>query len=258
MKKSIYDFPDVYDAVLRASSETIEAEVNSIVKLLKKKGIKSGRILELACGTCAHGIRLAQKGFTVTGIDISQKMLEGAKYRAKSARVKIELHRANLINFNLKTKPFDCVIFMAETFPIITKYKDIEKHFSSVRDHLKKDGIYIIDIDKHKGGIGTKYEVWGKKKVKLDNGWVKVWYESLPGDWVKGTSHMKMHCKIHLGNSVYETIDDWKIRVDSPWNLKVLVKTLKNWTLKELFSWRNLNKDISGEEHYFMVIEKVS
>lgn len=255
-KKSIYDFPDVYDAVLRASQKDIETEVNSIKSLLAKRGINNGRVLELACGTCAHGIHLAQNGFSVIGIDISPRMLDGAKARAKSAGVEIELFQVNVIDFNLPTELFDCAIFMAETFPLITEYSDIESHFRSVRRHLRKGGIYIIDIDTHKYGIGDKYEKWGNKRVNLNNGLVEVWHESFPGDLIHGTSRMKMHCKIHLNNKpVCETVDEWNIRVDSPWNLSVLVKTLKDWSLIGFFSWRDLGYDISRETHYFMVIE---
>ena len=252
---SIYDFPDVYDVVLKASDRQIDTEVKSILNLLSKRGIKSGRILELACGTCAHGIRLARKKFSVTGIDISQKMLEGAAERAQQAGVKIELHQCNVVDFKLNTEPFDCAIFMAETFPLITEYNDLENHFRTMRRYLRKGGIYIVDIDEHKHGVGTKYEVWGKKKVALENGWAEVWHESFPGDWIKGTSHIKMHCLIHIGNSTYATEDEWKIRVDSPWNLRVFVETLKDWLLVGFFSWRDLSEDISNEEHYFMVLE---
>ena len=36
--QSIYDFPDVYDAVLRSSAEQIKTEVNSIRRLLEDQG----------------------------------------------------------------------------------------------------------------------------------------------------------------------------------------------------------------------------
>jgi SAM-dependent methyltransferase len=254
-KKSIYDFPNIYDIVLRAPYEQIQTEVNSIQRLLAECGITKGRILELACGTCTHGILLAQQGFSVAGIDISQRMLDGAKHRAEAAGVEIELLHGDIIDFSLDTEPFDCAIFMAETFPLITEYEDIESHFRAVRHHLRKGGIYIIDIDAHRHGIGTSYEVWGKKTVTLDNGSVEVWHESFPGDWVRGTSHMIMHCLIHLGNSVYETADEWKIRHDSPWHLSVLMKALGGWSLKGFLSWRDLSQDITEEEHYFMVVE---
>jgi ubiquinone/menaquinone biosynthesis C-methylase UbiE len=254
-KKSIYDFPDIYDIILRASFDQIETEVNSILRLLAERGITKGRILELACGTCSHGLLLAQHGFSVTGVDISQNMFDGARIRAKSAGIEMELHHGDIIDFDLDTEPFDCAIFMAETFPLITEYEDIESHFQSVRRHLKKSGIYIIDVDAHKHGVGTQYQVWGQRTVPLNNGWVEVWHEDFPGDWIRGTSHLIMHCRIHLGDSVYETVDDWKIRMDSPWNLSILVKTLKNWSLVGFFSWKDLSLNITEERHYFMVLE---
>ena len=144
---------------------------------------------------------------------------------------------------------------MAETFPLIVDYQDLERHFRAIRRHLRKGGVYVIDIDAHKHGIRTAYQVWGQKKVSLDNGWVEVWHEDLPGDWVRGTNHMIMHCRIHQDDCVYETVDDWHFRVDSPWHLTLLVRTLDGWSLRGFFSWRNLSQDIGEEEHYFMVVE---
>lgn len=252
---SIYDFPDVYDAVLRHPQEEIKAEVNSIRNLLVKKNIKKGRVLELACGTCPHGIELAKHGYSIVGIDISQNMLNGAKQRAEEAGVTIELSKDDIIDFNLETNPFDYAIFMSETFPLITGYANIKKHFKAVRQHLLKGGLYIIDIDVHKHGVGTSYNVWGKKTVQLKNGFVEVWHESFPGDWVQGTNHMVMHCRIHLNGEIYETADEWRCRVDSPWNLLVLIKCLTDWSLIGFYSWKDLSTNISHEKHYFMVLE---
>ena len=136
--QSIFGFPDVYDAVLRSPAEQIKTEVNSIRRLLADQGITKGSVLELACGTCGHGILLAQGGFSVTGIDINPNMLESAQCRMKTTGVKIELIQGDVVDFNLGVVRFDCAIFMAETFSLITTYEDIKSHFQSVRRHLKK------------------------------------------------------------------------------------------------------------------------
>ena len=99
--KSIYDFPDIYDRVLCHPPDVIEAEVRSIQALLSRHGISSGKILELACGTSAHGIRLAQIGFEVTGIDTSTHMLSGARQRAAVAGVALDLRQTNILDFHL-------------------------------------------------------------------------------------------------------------------------------------------------------------
>ncbi len=255
-KSSIYDFPDIYDLVVRAPLEQIEAEVRSIRKLLARSGVEHGRILELACGTCTHGIRLAQQGCHVTGVDLSAPMLAGASARAAATGVAIDLVQGDIIDLDLATEPFDCAIFMAETFPLITEYSDLISHFQLLGRYVRPGGIYVVDIDAHRHGVGTTHEVWGERTVALDNGHVEIWNEDFPGDWVQGTSHMTMHCTIHLGDEVHETVDDWWIRLDSPWHLSLLLKTLDGWSLDGFYSWCDLSKEIEDEAHYFMVVER--
>jgi hypothetical protein len=113
---------------------------------------------------------------------------------------------------------------------------------------------YIIDIDAHRHGVGATYEVWGKKTISLGHGSVEVWHESFPGDWVASTQKLALHCRICLGNDVYETADEWVLRVDSPWHLAVLVDTLLGWSLVGFYSWRDLAAPIADEHHYFMVL----
>lgn len=48
----------------------------------------------------------------------------------------------------------------------------------------------------------------------------------------------------------------WHYRVYSPWEISLLVQTLEGWRLDGFYSWRDLNPDISNEEHYFMVLER--
>ena len=181
--KSLYDFPEVYDQILCHDAETVDREVKTIVDLLGTHGITGGRILELACGTCVHSIALARARFECVGLDLSERMLECAKRTASTARVNIELHKEDIIDFDLRQE-FDCVIFMSETFPLIAGHKDVKSHFAAVRRHLRDGGLYIIDIDSHKHGVGTKCEEWGRRTVKIEGGTVDIWNESFPGDWV--------------------------------------------------------------------------
>jgi SAM-dependent methyltransferase len=252
---SIYEFPDVSEMIVGAPPEQIEAEVASIVELLARRGIRDGRVLEIACGTCPHGRLLAEKGFAVVGIDLSDAALAVAAQRAAAAGLAVEPRHASFIDFDLGGEPFDCAIFMAETFPLITEYDDLARHFASVRRHLRPGGIYVVDVDVHCHGTRTEYEVWGRQSFALPDGWVEIWHEDIPGDWVLGTSHLVMHASIHRGGTVVETREDWHIRVDSPWHLELLLKTLPGWSLDGFYSWRDLSRDIASEEHYFMVAQ---
>ncbi|HEY3229646.1 MAG TPA: methyltransferase domain-containing protein, partial [Roseiflexaceae bacterium] len=252
---SIYDFPDVYDVVMHRAHGVLEAEVRSVQALLARRGVTQGRILELACGACVHGIPLAQAGCAVAGLDRSAAMIEAAARRAAAAGVSIELFQGDVIDFSLSTDPFDAAIFMFETFPVITEYADLTSHFRAVRRHLKPGGLYIVDLDARTHGVGTESGEWGRKTIPLPNGSVELWHEDFPGDWVRGTSHLVFHSRITLDGFVHETIDDWHLRVYSPWDLAVLVRTLEGWNLCGFYTWRDLSEDIANEAHYFMVLE---
>lgn len=254
---SIFDFPDVYDAVLRAPLPQIQTEVRSVRKLLAERGITRGRVLELACGTCTHGILLAQSGFDVTGLDLSPSMVDTARSRAKAAGVHLEASPGDVTDFELGGEPFDGAIFMAETFPIITDYDHIASHFRCVRQSMRVGGAYIVDIDSHRHGVRDSYEVWGERTEQVGNARVEVWHEDLPGDWVGGTSRLVMHCRIHDGDETHTTRDDWRVRQYNPWGLSVLVKTLEGWKLSGFFSRGEASPDIADEPGYLMVLEAV-
>jgi hypothetical protein len=83
---------------------------------------------------------------------------------------------------------------------------------------------------------------------------VETWCEDYPGNWIENTNHLVLHCRIGLDGKVYETKDDWQIRVYNPWELALLVRTLPGWVLDDFYSWQRLDRGIVNEKHYFMVL----
>ncbi len=70
-------------------------------------------ILDMGCGTGRHAIELAQRGYKVTGVDISSGMLSQAKKKAKEAKVKVEWIQDDAIRFK-SGKRFDAAICLCE------------------------------------------------------------------------------------------------------------------------------------------------
>jgi len=182
-------------------------------------------------------------------------MLREAQRRAAAAHVSLDLVQGNVVDFRSDIGSFDAAIFMYETFPLLTEYDDLLRHFGAVRNVMKVGGVYLVDLDARKHGVGVNTGEWGRRMITLPNGSVEVWHEDFPGDWVQGTSVMAMHCRATLSGVEYETDDLWRLRVYSPWDLTVLMRTVPNWKLNGFFSWRDLSTDIGQEEHYWMVLE---
>lgn len=60
-----------------------EATVKGLCRVLEENGIKEGRVLDLCCGNGRLSIGMANKGFTIVGLDISKMYLEEAKRKAE-------------------------------------------------------------------------------------------------------------------------------------------------------------------------------
>jgi len=63
---------------------------NDLKKLFEVDPMASGSILEMGCGAGDVSIKLAQMGFELTGVDISQTAIEWAKDKAKEKALPIE------------------------------------------------------------------------------------------------------------------------------------------------------------------------
>lgn len=73
----------------------------------------SGKILDLGCGTGRHAIEFAKRGFQVTGVDFSPKMLEQAKKKAEALNLDIQWELADVRNLALD-EVFDAAFCLCE------------------------------------------------------------------------------------------------------------------------------------------------
>ncbi len=74
---------------------------------------KTLRILDIGCGTGRHAIELTKRGYAVTGIDLSEDQLKGAREKAVAAglNIRFEKHDARCLPFK---KEFDLAIMLCE------------------------------------------------------------------------------------------------------------------------------------------------
>jgi len=80
---------------------------------------KSRTILDVGCGTGRHSVELAKRGYSVTGIDLSETQLAKAKEKAKAEGVEVEFIRADARNFEFEKK-FGLAIMICEgAFPLM-------------------------------------------------------------------------------------------------------------------------------------------
>jgi len=122
-----------------------EAEVDFLLTLYPI--LPGARILDVGCGTGRHSIALAQRGFRVTGLDISAGMLSVAREKAEAAGVSVEWMHADATRFSLSG--FDMAICLCEgAVGLIEKGEDAEAHdasiFSNIAASLRPNGAFVM------------------------------------------------------------------------------------------------------------------
>jgi SAM-dependent methyltransferase len=137
------DYLRIYAPVL--PPERTAAEVEGIVRLLEELGVPAGgAVLDLACGHGRHAIPLAQRGYRVTGQDLSAVFLRRAEADARAAGVDVRWIRADM-----RVVPFDAEFDAAINIFTAFGYFDAEDEdlevLRQVRRALQPGGVFLLE-----------------------------------------------------------------------------------------------------------------
>lgn len=123
-----------------------EKECDFIEEILRKYArAPVENILEGGCGAGGHAIPMSRRGYSITGIDISEPMIRTAKSKARKAKQRIDFQVNDLRQFDLGRK-FDACLCMFAALGYITDTGELLKTFTNIRQHLKKDSLLVFDV----------------------------------------------------------------------------------------------------------------
>ena len=159
---------DYYDALMKGIDYSDWVEYT--VELFKRFGHKPKRVLDLACGTGTATLELARRGFEVTAINLSSKMLEILKKKKKTH--KIEIIKADMQNFKL-SHPVDAVTCFFDSINYLKEERELKRCFRCVYEALAEKGIFLFDMNT----IYGLSKVWGTNTLirEIDNIY-SVWH----------------------------------------------------------------------------------
>lgn len=101
-------------------------------------------VLDLGCGTGNHAIRLAGRGYRVTGVDRSERMLEGAR-RKRGAAGNPQFVHSEIQQLTLE-REFDAVVMMFAVLGYLADEPALRQGLQAVRSHLAAGGLFIADF----------------------------------------------------------------------------------------------------------------
>lgn len=138
-------YSSYYDLLYK--DKDYRSEVEYIHNLIQKYNSGAKSILNLGCGTGKHDILLAEKGYDVTGIDLSEEMLCFANSRlldSNTDNLKVKFSQGDVRNLKLSEK-FDAIISIFHVMSYQTTNNDLKAAFSTVKRHLNENGVFIFD-----------------------------------------------------------------------------------------------------------------
>jgi len=115
---------------------------------LLKKAEEAGaggdkRLLDVACGTGLSALPMLERGWTVTGCDISPGMLEVAREKVGG--------KAELIEADMRELPelgqFDLIWAVNDPLNYLLDNRELEATFDGMRRNLSTDGIVLFDTN---------------------------------------------------------------------------------------------------------------
>jgi SAM-dependent methyltransferase len=101
-------------------------------------------VLDIACGTGPHLIRLAERGFRMSGLDLSPENIAFLGERARAKGFAVGLHVGDMTRFRLP-RPVDAAICMQDSQGHLLTNDAILAHLRSVRRAVRPGGLYVFD-----------------------------------------------------------------------------------------------------------------
>lgn len=108
-------------------------------------------IVDLGCGTGTIAIPLAQSGYDVTGVDLSEDMLAVARDKEAAARQDVHLPgRLDWQQGDMRAwspaAPADAVISLCDCLNYLLSEEDIRLAFRSIYKSLAPGGVFLFDM----------------------------------------------------------------------------------------------------------------
>ncbi|MCX6570924.1 MAG: methyltransferase domain-containing protein [Candidatus Aminicenantes bacterium] len=137
-------YANQYDELVRDKDYRGECDLIEDVFRLYGHG-EIHTLVDFGCGTGNHSIPLAQRGYQVTGVDLSSEMLCVARKKSSEVGASVNWIEGDVRNVQVGG-PFDAGLFMYAVFGYLLLNEDVMAALSNARCHIRSGGLLTFDI----------------------------------------------------------------------------------------------------------------
>ncbi|MGE7759182.1 class I SAM-dependent DNA methyltransferase [Peribacillus sp. NPDC097895] len=224
-------FAYVYDELMKDAP--YEKWLVILTAKLEQYGIGGRKVLDLACGTGEMTVELAQHGFEVTGVDLSDEMLLVANEKAVKLGLAIPLFQQNMAELE-GLGQFDCVTIFCDSLNYLRDEADIVKTFSRVHEHLKDGGLFLFDVH----SIYKMEKVFQNHTFAVNDEEVSYIWDCFPGEEPYSVEHDLSFFVRDDESGLYDRFDELHYQRTYP------VEQYKKWLQQAGFTVSELLADL--------------
>jgi SAM-dependent methyltransferase len=175
----LYENPKYYDIAF--SFRNLVEEVDLFEEVIARYSkVPVTRMLEVACGQAPHLEELSKRGYEYVGLDLSEKMIEFAKGKAKEIGARGEFHVGDIADFSLSKQADFGFILLGSLYGKDTR--DVLSHFDAMGKAIRKGGLYLLDWSVSFAPLADYEDTWEMESAGIR---VKTTYRAKLVDFVE-------------------------------------------------------------------------
>ncbi|WP_226677361.1 class I SAM-dependent DNA methyltransferase [Mesobacillus jeotgali] len=176
----------------------------SIVESYKEKYQVNGmKLLDLACGTGELSVRFAQKGFDVTGADLSTDMLSVAQSKAQALSLPTQFFQQDMTELD-DLGEFDIIGIFCDSLNYLEDEHAVRQTFEGVSRLLKKGGLFLFDVH----SVYKMEHIFADATFTWDDEEITYIWNSFKGEGAHSVEHELTFFVLDEGTGKYDRVDE--------------------------------------------------
>lgn len=194
-------FAYVYDELMRDTP--YDQWVEFVLRQTKKYQVRVERIMDLACGTGELSVWLAEVGYSVTGVDLSEDMLAVANAKASEKGLSIEFFQQDMTELE-GFDAFDMITIFCDSLNYLPTEEAVVSTFRRVYEHLQPNGLLLFDVH----SLYKMNEIFLSGPFVLNNDDISYIWQCFPGEFPNSIEHDLSFFVLDESSDQYQRIDE--------------------------------------------------